>query len=277
MEADEIVSSVTVLVPALNERVHIQRCVQSAAPLGRVIVIDGGSTDGTQEIAAAAGADVVEHPWSGYAEQKNWALDTLSVATPWVLFLDADEVVTDAGREEIGRVTKRHAAAGYTIPRAYVFLGRPLRHAWWYPDRQLRLFRTGGGRFEPRSVHEHLVVAGRVDGLEEPLLHENLKGVAAFIDRHNRYSTLEAGEMIDPSPAREVGALTGSSLARRRWLKQEIWYRLPCRPMIRFVWLYVVRRGFLDGRRGLIFCQLMAAHEVFINAKLLERRDEGAR
>jgi glycosyltransferase involved in cell wall biosynthesis len=265
-------AGITVIIPTLNEAKHIRRCVGSARGLGRVIVVDSGSSDGTQRIAREHGAEVVEHAWPGHAAQKNWALDTLAITTPWVLFLDADEYLTAAGAAAIRTAVASGRADGYLVPRAYVFLGRRLRYAWWYPDYQLRLFRRETGRFEERRVHEHVIVEGETAVIDEPIMHENLKGLSAFIERHNGYSDLEVDELLAPSAIRKRGSMRGTWADRRRALKDRIWFRVPMRPLVRFLWLYVVRRGFLDGRRGLLFCQLIAMYDFMIDAKLLERR-----
>jgi len=271
-------SELTVVIPALDESVHVVRCVESVLDLGRVVLIDGGSSDRTRELALQLGAEVVEHPWEGYAAQKNWALDEV-VRTEWVLFLDADERLTEAARAEIRRAIAASGVAGYYVPRSYVFLGRRLQHAWWYPDYQLRLFRRDRGRYEERRVHEHVIVDGLVETLRHPIVHENLKGLTAFVERHNRYSDLEAAELARPSAARREGSFRGDWADRRRALKDRVWFRVPGRPAVRFMWLYLVRGGFLDGRRGLLFCQLMAMYDFLIDAKLTERRllDEGER
>ena len=265
---------VTVILPVLDEELHIRRAVSSALPLGPVFVVDCGSTDRTRDIAAEVGAAVVEHDWEGYAAQKNWALTTLPLDTEWVLFLDADEYVTSGLQREIQAAIQQDGFDGYYIPRRNIFLGRDLRHVWWYPDYQLRLFRNGKGRFEDRLVHEHVLLDGPSTFLRHPLMHENLKGVDAFMRRHERYAALEAQEIRQmrlglPTNQRR-GRLLGSWPERRRWLKLNVWYRLPGRPAIRFLWLYFLRRGFLDGRAGLVYAQLLAAYEALIDAKLLE-------
>jgi glycosyltransferase involved in cell wall biosynthesis len=276
------VSAVTVIVPAKDEELHIARCVESARELGRVLVVDAGSGDRTAELARESGAEVVVHQWEGYAAQKNWALEHCDVGDDWVLFLDADEYLTPRGREEIRSALADERYSGYYLPRRYVFLGRPLDHAWWYPDYQLRLFRRGLGRYEERRVHEHVMVDGPIGTLREPLVHENLKGLAAFVDRHNRYSDLEADELLAPSAERRRGSLRGDWADRRRALKDRVWFRLPARPLVRFLWLYVVKAGFLDGKQGRLFCQLIAMYDFLIDAKVLERRirqetrDDGA-
>jgi glycosyltransferase involved in cell wall biosynthesis len=264
---------ITVVIPARDEAVHIARCVESVRGLGRVVVVDCGSSDGTQQIARAAGAEVVHHAWQGHAAQKNWALENLDFRTPWVLFLDADEYLPGATIDAI-RTAVHTAAAGFYLPRRYIFLGRPLDHAWWYPDAQLRLFRVGRGRFEDRRVHEHAIVDGAVEMLDGEILHDNLKGLSAFIERHNRYSDLEAEEWRRPAGQLRTGSWLGQWADRRRAMKG-VWLRLPARPVVRFIYMYVVRRGFLDGRRGLLFCTLIAMYEAMIEAKILERKLAG--
>ena len=266
---------VTVVISARDEALHIGRCIESARPLGRTFVVDSGSADDTIAIARARGGEVVEHPWEGYAAQKNWALDNLPIATEWVLLLDADEYLTPALRAEIAAAIASEGTAGFYVPRMNVFLRRPLRHAWWYPDYQLRLLRLGKGRFEDRAVHEHVLVDGPEDFLRDPLMHENLKGIDAFVRRQLRYAALEADEIRRARAGgranQREGRFLGTWPERRRALKTRVWYRLPGRPVIRFLWMYVVKRGFLDGRQGLVYSQLLAFHEAVINAMLLEQ------
>lgn len=267
-------AAVTVIVATLDEELHIERLLRSTRSLGQVFVVDAGSTDRTRELAEAAGATVVGHPWSGYAEQKNWALENLPIETEWVLFLDADEYLTPPVVEEIRSAVRRPDVVGFYLPEMNVFMGRPLEHAWWYPAYQLRLFRRSRGRFEPRAVHESVIVDGEVAFLRETLYHESLKGIDAFMERHVRYARLEAEEILR---AREQGwgdqrqgRLFGTWPQRRRFLKVRVWYRLPGRPAIRFFWIYVVKRGFLDGRPGLVYASLLASYEALVNAKIAE-------
>lgn len=266
---------ITVIVSARDEAVHIKRCIESARDLGRVFVIDSGSLDETIAIARACGAEVVEHAWEGYAAQKNWALDNLPQRAGWVLFLDADEYLTLALREEMIAAVSDREEVGFYVARSNIFLGRSLTHAWWYPDYQMRLFRRERGRFEDRAVHEHAVVDGPEGFLHEPLVHENLKGVDAFVRRHLRYAELEAEEIVRARTGENTGQRQGRFFGtwpeRRRALKTTVWYRMPGRPLVRFLWMYIVKRGFLDGRQGLTYSQLIASYEVLINAKLFEQ------
>ena len=127
------VTSLVIVIPTRDEALHIRRAIGSALALGRVVVVDSGSTDETRRLASEMGAEVVEHAWEGYAGQKNWALAHVENRFDWVLFLDADEWVPDELAAEIRRAVES-SGAGFHLPRHNVFEGRILRHAWWYPD-----------------------------------------------------------------------------------------------------------------------------------------------
>lgn len=260
--------AVTVIVPTRDESLHIERCIHSAKALGPVWVVDSLSEDDTVPMAERAGAQVVQQAWLGHAAQKNWALDNVPIRTKWVLFLDADEYLTPKLIHEIGEVVEETNRVAWYVPRRNIFMGRELRHAWWYPDYQLRLFVFGSARYEDREVHEHMVTDGPTGYMSEAIVHESLKGTAAFLERHARYARAEA-DAIRTSPRSPLRALK-TRAGRRRFVKTQLWYRMPFRPGIRLLWLYVVRRGFLDGREGLVYCQLIAAYEAMIDAYLLE-------
>jgi glycosyltransferase involved in cell wall biosynthesis len=263
------------VIPAVDEEMHIGRCVRSVSELGPVYVIDGGSTDRTAVEARLAGATVVDHKWTGYSAQKNWALENVGTEHEWVFLLDADEYLPPKSAAEIRHVAAHGAANAYSIARQNIVLGRKLRYAWWYPDWQVRLMRRGTARFEDRLVHEHVIVAGATGYLSEPLIHENLKGVNAWMHRHIRYAALEAAEIRKARDGNTVGGVParflGTRAERRRALKTRVWYRLPMRPAIRFFWMYVLKRGMLDGRAGLLYCQLMAAYESLVDANVYEQ------
>jgi glycosyltransferase involved in cell wall biosynthesis len=266
-----VAPSILTVVPARDEELHIARCVASARPLGRVVVVDGGSSDDTIALAREHGATVLENEWRSYAGQKNWALEQVGGEADWILFLDADEYLDEEGRAAICEAVASGDADGYYVGRRYFFLGRRLDHAYWYPDYQMRLFRAGRGRFESRLVHEHVSIDGRVAESRIDLIHENLKGISDYVAKLNRYADLEAREILSPGADRARGSLLGGWPERRRALKQ-MWLRIPGRAVIRFLWLYVVKRGFLDGRAGLVFCGLIAVHDFLIEAKVAEHR-----
>jgi glycosyltransferase involved in cell wall biosynthesis len=271
-------SDISVVVCTQDEELNLRTCLDSLAFAEAVFVVDGGSIDATPEIAEELGARVFRHAWSGYAVQKNWALDSLPIKTGWVLFVDADERVTPELTEEILAVTRSPNVndAGYYIARKLIFMGRWLRHTYWYPDFNLRLFRFGSGRFEDRLVHERVVLSGSAGYLRNDLIHEDHRPIAAYVARLNRYSTLEAEEMLGLNDSQDrlrvPSSFRGDWAARRRALKERVWYRMPFRAAIRFTWTMTVRLGFLDGRAGFIFTSLACWNEWLAAAKLYEMR-----
>ncbi len=280
---------VSVIIPVRNEERNIAACIESVAWAGEIWVVDSHSTDQTIEIAYRYTDRVVQFDYSGgYPRKKNWALETLPFANEWILILDADERVTPELEAEIRKaLTESESVDGYYINRKLIFLGRWIKHCGWYPSWNLRLFRHRLGRYErletedvPNAgdveVHEHVVLNGRSAYFGNDLLHEDFKSVYHFVERHNRYSNWEArvyyNSLRGLHGSANIGAsLFGSPLERKRFLKR-LWVRLPARPLLRFLWMYLVRFGFLDGRAGLIFCTLMSMHEAIISAKLYEYR-----
>jgi len=275
--------SVTVVLPVLNEEENLPGALASVAWADQVVVVDSGSTDRTVELARDAGADVVRFNYPGHGpKKKNWALDHLRFRNEWVLLLDADERVIPQLRDEIEAAVRNSSADGYCIDRDFVFMGRSLR--CFRPNWNLRLFKHRLGRFEDlgltdlpgtgdNEIHEHVVLEGRLGFLDNALLHDDDRGLTAWLDRHNRYATWEAHlyhrfrhEPIGVGP---IGLLRLDPFRRKRVLRR-IWVRLPMRPVLRFLVWYVLRRGFLGGRPGFTFCALMAFYELTITTKMRE-------
>ena len=274
---------VDVFIPTFNERVNLPHALRSVLGwANRVFVVDSGSTDGTVDVAREMGAEVIDHPWEGYARQKNWALDHLPFESEWVFILDADEEVTPALRDEMIAICSRPAAevaeAGFYVNRYLVFMGERIRHCGYFPSWNLRLFKRGAARYEDRAVHEHMVLSGREGYLKGLLAHEDRRGLEFYIAKHNRYSTLEAETIYFGQ--RDVGGVTpaafGNVVQRRRFFKTRIYPRLPARWFGRFVWMYFIKLGFLDGLSGLRFCLLISSHELFTSLKLAELRRQEA-
>jgi glycosyltransferase involved in cell wall biosynthesis len=268
---------VSVLVPTLDEELNLPECLQSLVWADEVFVVDSFSGDRTTEIALAHGAQVVQHAFESYSRQKNWALDHLPFRNDWVLIVDADERVTPELRCDIQRTLESAECDGYYLNRRFIFLGTWIQHAGWYPSWNLRLFRHAIGRYDDREVHEHVVLHGRVGYLQSDLLHLDRRGLEAFMARHNRYSTLEAAarfkaERNASDRARLPVSLLASPVQRKRFLRERIWPHLPAKPVALFVYMYVLRRGFLDGRAGLALCVFHAFQEFMVGLKLAELR-----
>jgi glycosyltransferase involved in cell wall biosynthesis len=218
-------------------------------------VVDSGSTDSTRAVAAGLGARVVEHPYESAARQKNWALPQLR--HPWVLILDADERLSPELSEEIRTVLSGESPYdGYFLQRRSYFLGRQIRHCGWDRDRILRLFRNGRGRYDDRRVHETLHLEGRAGLLRAPLLHFTYRTFNDYLDKLGRYSARGADDL------RATGR--GPSVVD-----------LVIRPPARFVRMYVLQRGFLDGIHGLLLCTLTAGSVWLKYARLFEPREPG--
>ena len=278
----------SVIIPVKNEERNLAACLASVAFADEVWVVDSHSTDRTGEIAREHGAQLVQFDYGGgFPKKKNWALANLPFKHEWILLLDADERVTPELEEEIEAILARPGEIdGYYVNRKLIFLGRWIRHCGWYPSWNMRFFKHRLGRYEKLEaeevenagdveVHEHVVLDGQAGYLKQDLLHEDFKSVFHFIERHNRYSNWDAKVYYNFAHGiggdSQIGAsLFGSPLERKRYIKR-LWARMPFRPLLRFIWMYVVKRGFLDGRPGLIFCTLMTMHEAVIGAKLYEQ------
>ncbi len=279
---------ITVLIAAKEEEANIRRCLAALDPARRVVVVDSHSRDATVEVARAQGADVVQFNYQGgYPKKRQWALDTLDIDTDWVFLLDADEIVPLSLWEEItDEINGSVPREAYLITKGFHFLGRRLRHGGFSHEAVL-LFRTGVARFEglvddpthalDMEVHERLLVDGSVGRLDTPLIHEDFKDLEAYIDRHNRYSTWEARLRQMYLENGQYGSQTikpnifGNAQERRRFLKK-IAVRIPFEPLWWFLYHYVLRLGFLEGRPGLIASRIRADYIAQVRAKMYELR-----
>ncbi len=270
----------SVLIPTKNETRNIADCLASVAFAGERVVFDSCSTDDTREIAQAQGARIVQRAFDVFSRHKYWALDNIDFAYDWILIVDADERVPPELAEEIARVVADAGAAdGYYIARQNLFQGKWIRHAGMYPDWQLRLFRRGKARYEDRIVHEHMVVNGRTAFLRNHFVHHDFKGIERYFERHNHYTSLEAVEIHRMLAGRDsgqhviAGDLAARGPQRRRAIKNFAYRHLPMRAFLVFLYMYVWKLGFLDGRIGFRYCLVRALHEYQVSLKLIELRD----
>jgi glycosyltransferase involved in cell wall biosynthesis len=273
---------VSVLVPVKNEADNLVRCLPALAWADEVFVVDSQSTDSTVAIAESLGARVVQFHFNGtYPKKKNWALDNLPFRNEWVLIVDADEVVVPELANEIARRTAANEADGFYLNMKYFFLGRRIRHCGYAEAWNLRLFRHRLGRYERMPVapgvktgdneaHEHVELAGRVLKLNHELDHHAYPTIAAWVEKHNRYAVWEA-EMYERFLREPVPAGIGAGKRFKRRLKK-VYLRLPMRPIVRFLYAYVLRLGFLDGMAGLVFCTLLAFYDFLAWANVYEKR-----
>jgi glycosyltransferase involved in cell wall biosynthesis len=274
--------NVSIIVPVKNEAANLKRCLASVAWAEEICVVDSASTDATAEIATTHGARVEQFLYNGtYPKKKNWALQSLALRNEWVFLLDADETLPPAAESEIRQIVDTAGGPdGYWINRRFQFMGRWMKHAY-YPNWNLRLFRRAKGRFEKiteadtRSgdveIHEHVVLEGTAGRLRCEMDHYAFPSIETFVEKHNRYSNWEARVARDAMLAGSEAQLGDANVSRRRTLKQ--WsHRLPFRPWLRFLYVYVWQRGFLDGCEGYYFARLHAFYEFLCVAKGYELR-----
>jgi len=273
---------VSVLVPIKNEAANLPRCLGCVQWADEIFVVDSRSTDGSAEIAQRHGAKVVQFEFNGtWPKKKNWALEHLPFKNNWVFILDADEVLPAEAETEFARaIANAGEIVGYWINRRFFFLGRWLRHSY-YPNWNLRLFPHSLGRYErltgadtksgDNEVHEHVVVQGPTARLKCEIDHYAFPSIEVFIEKHNRYSNWEARVAADELLGKSSGELGSAPVERRRRLKM-ISQRLPFRPLLRFLYIYIWQKGFLDGRDGYYFARLHAVYEFLSVAKTYELR-----
>lgn len=273
---------ISVVVLAFNEEKNLPDCLASLGDLAaEVFVVDSGSTDNTVEIARKFGADVVIHKFENYSQQRNWALESLPFTQEWVLNLDADHRLTPALRIELKSRFQQGAPTnvqGFLICRRTIFLGKWIRFGGQYPVFHAPLFQRQAGRCEDRLYDQHFCVSGNLEPLNGDIEDILTDSITRFIERHNRWASLEAEYQIMSRDSRSNGQiqplLWGNAQQRRRYFKHR-YERLPrlLRPFLYFLFRYFILLGFLDGRRGLIFHLLQGFWFRFlIDAKIIERR-----
>jgi glycosyltransferase involved in cell wall biosynthesis len=246
---------VSVCIITKDEEGNLPDCLASVKWADDVVVVDSRSTDRTREIASAAGARVIERDFPGHIEQKNFAVD--QAKHDWVLCVDADERLTPALADAVRKALEAPAPFdGFELPRLTYHLGRPIRHGGWYPDRKVRLFDRRKGRWGGRNPHDHVEVKGRVGRLEGDLLHYSYRSISAHLRQIDFFTGIAAKEKRARGERSSLG-------------------KMALRPAWKFLRMFVLKAGFLDGVPGFIVA-VSGAYYVFLKyAKLreLERAD----
>lgn len=274
----------TVIVPTKNEAGNLRDCLQSVSWADQVFVVDSQSVDDTVAIAEEMGAQVVQFQYcGGWPKKKNWAIRNLPIRNDWILILDADERVTADLHREIESAISRTDVDGFYVRWKFIFLGRWMKHSWSH-GWMLRLLRKGHGEYEDlgmrseggwdNEVHENIRVSGKTTCLQSFLLHDSNQDLSFWIRKQNEFSTWNAvrrlRQLTEPMPSLRH-AVSRDPLKRRKWFKA-LFLRLPGKPVLLFFYLFALKLGFLDGKAGLHFCALRAAHELQINAKIFEQQ-----
>jgi glycosyltransferase involved in cell wall biosynthesis len=273
---------ISILILTLNEEVNLPACLESVKWSDDIVVLDSFSSDKTVEIAKSFGARVIQRKFDNWASHQNWAMENISFRHNWVYYSDADEVVTPELRDEMLSVTSDINAApvAYRIRYKNYFCGKWIRHCGIYPVWVLRLFRHDKVRWE-RLVNPVAIVNGMEGRLKHHFHHYSFnKGLNAWFDKHNKYSSQEAEESLKSIRNQGIdwsGLFDFGNHSRRRSVLKEISFRLPFRPILRFLYMYFFRLGFLDRWAGFHYCCLLSIYEYMIVFKMEEirRREKG--
>jgi glycosyltransferase involved in cell wall biosynthesis len=270
---------VSVVILTYNEEKRLPSCLASVAACEDLVVLDSGSTDRTVEIARAAGARVVVHPFTDFAHQRNFAHEHIDFHHPFVFHLDADEALTPSLLAECGERSGDAAVDGFHAAPRMLFGGRWLRHCTDFPAWQARFVRPKTFRFIQVGHGQRESTGMKMDYLRESYLHDiTVDDESGWEQKHRRYAKAEAAQYLrDDATAKTPwrSLLRGPPLARRRGLKL-LGQRLPARPLIRILYQYVWRGGFLDGAAGWRYCRLLARYDGFIAAEIRRQRHEVA-
>ncbi len=277
---------VTTIILTRDEAPNIVRAVRSAGWSRQIVVVDSGSTDDTVELARTAGATVWHEPWRGFAGQRQWAMRHAGIAHDWVYFLDADEwVSTDLAAEIAARLGSDDCVA-YAHRRRLVFEGRWIAHCGWYTNSwQARLLDRRTASFDDAVTYgERPSVIGKVERLSADLIDEDRKGLAAWLHKHVGYAELKAERQSAHPATRRRLARTWAAVRRpggstrpvfRIVASELVFPLLPGKPVMLFIYMYLVRSGWRDGRNGLLFCLYHAWYELTIDALMRSERRRG--
>lgn len=266
--------SLSILILTRDEENNLPRCLAAVEGLGEIVIIDSGSTDRTLEIARAAGARVFTHPFRSFGAQRNWALDHSGLTNEWVLFLDADEVVTPAFGQALQRAIQGadEAVAGFYCCWKMMLGARWLRRSDSFPKWQFRVLRRGRARFVDSG---HGQKEGEIDGaigyIREPYLHYAFsRGWDSWWGKHHDYASREAADRM----ARRISwrALFARDPSRRNRALKPLVSQIPGWPLIRFLHMYILKGGFLEGPEALTYCKNIARYEAMIRARMAELR-----
>lgn len=269
---------ISVVVSTRNEELNLGACLDRlVGRFAEIVVVDSGSTDRTRSIAEAAGVRIVDFAWNGqFPKKRNWTLRNADLQQPWVLFLDADELVTDAFVAELARSLPTTTHVGFWVTYENYFLGTQMRHG--DRMRKLCMFRRGAGEYErieenrwsrlDMEIHEHPIIAGSIGEIAAPLIHADKRDFASHIAKHNEYSSWETHRYFE---LRNGGAEVWERLTdrqKKKYRNLDKWWLAPAY----FITAYLLRRGFLDGSAGFRFALFKLFYFWQIRVKIQERR-----
>ncbi|BAZ31741.1 glycosyl transferase family protein [Cylindrospermum sp. NIES-4074] len=266
----------SIYILTYNEELDIAACIESAMLSDDIIVVDSCSSDRTMEIASSYPIRVVQHAFESHGRQRTWMLKSILPKHEWVYILEADERMTPELFAECLAAISNPDYIGYYVAERVMFMNRWIRHSTQYPRYQLRLFRHGKVWFSDYGHTEREVCDGATNFLKETYPHYTCsKGLSRWIEKHNRYSTDEAQETLFQLQQGKVvwqDLFFGKSEVERRRALKDLSLRLPARPLLRFMYMYFLLGGCLDGGAGLAWCTLQAFYEYLILLKVWEMK-----
>ncbi|WP_414549612.1 glycosyltransferase family 2 protein [Anabaena sp. CCY 0017] len=267
----------SIYILTYNEELDIAACIESAMLSDDIIVVDSCSSDRTLEIASRYPVRTVQHAFESHGKQRTWMLESIPPKYEWVYILEADERLTPELFAECVQATKNPDYIGYYVAERVMFMNHWIRYSTQYPRYQMRLFRHGQVWFTDYGHTEREVCNGATSFIKETYPHYTSgKGLSRWIDKHNRYSTDEAKETLYQIEQGKINwqdlFLGKTEIERRRALK-DLSLRLPARPLLRFLYMYFILRGCLDGRAGMAWCTLQAFYEYLILLKVWEMKN----
>jgi glycosyltransferase involved in cell wall biosynthesis len=273
---------ISVLILTKNEELNLPHCLESLTWCDDIVVLDSGSSDRTVEIAERAGARVIVRPFDNWSSHLNWAGAEIEFKHPWLYYSDADEVMPEELRRELmsiaGDASNAHQA--YRLRYKNFFMGRWIKHCGIYPVWVLRFYRPEAVRWE-RLVNPTAVISGSESRLQSHFHHFSFrKGMSAWVEKHNSYSTHEALESIRSLQAGRIpwgDLFQFKNPAARRVAMKELSFRMPCRAQLRFLYMYFIQLGFLDGLPGYHYCKLLSIYEYLITLKIREFREHDSK
>ncbi len=267
----------SIYILTYNEEIDIAACIESAQMSDDIIIVDSFSSDRTIEIASNYPVRIVQHHFETHGRQRTWMLQEIPTKYEWVYILEADERMTPALFAECLEAIKNSKYIGYYVAEKVIFLNNWIRRSTQYPRYQMRLFRKDKVWFDDYGHTEREVCLGPTGFLQEIYPHYTCsKGLSRWLEKHNRYSTDEAVETLRQLKNGKINwkdLFFGRSEVERRRSLKDLSLRLPCRPILRFIYMYFILGGVLDGRSGLAWCTLQAFYEYLIILKIWELRN----
>lgn len=275
--------SLSVIILTFNEEIHISRAIKSISNIAsQIFVIDSYSSDRTIEVANSLGATVLQHPFTNQAQQFQWALDNAPITSKWIMRLDADEIIEpDLVAEIADKIPDMPPdVVGINLKRKHIFMDRWVKHGGRYPLVMLRIWRKGHGRIENRWMDEHIVIwDGLTVTFNGGFADHNLNDLTFFTDKHNKYATREAIEILNQRlnfSTRDhsvTAQSTSLQTAAKFFIKEHIYNRIPftVSAPLYFLWRYIFQLGFLDGRSGLTYHFLQGYwYRFLVGSKVME-------